>query len=456
MASPRDGTLRAWVREAAATAAEPERPWRRTEAVRAAFDVEVSDGGSVVAGAAGLTSALAGVVGADGLSAEIRVDVETWGGTREIVVQLVNTSPESHPMLKDTHLYETVLEIEGVETVPFELEQLPDAFRYDRKVPAYGINVGVESDAGRFRTTDTVAVTTRRPAYWNSPHAEPDLTFVALSSDPLPPLRELVEALGDYNDLHWSTDRLDARAAQEGWDDGLREQAARAADDVRAEQARLQAGLALLRDDDTVRQAFALMNTAIGYSSEGRGYDRWRPFQIGFLLQALPFLTAGPAHADVVDTAWFATGGGKTETYLGLLVTAALHDRMTGKSSGVTAWSRFPLRLLVAPTDAAVRRRARGCGTGAARGGHPGRTVQPRFLVGARGTPNKVVKEATDGHPDPDSEGMPDRYQVLMHCPFCRSDKISMRFDRRFWRLVHELRERALPVAGEVPPVLRR
>lgn len=418
--------------------------------------MEVSDGGSVVAGAAGLTSALAGVVGADGLSAEIRVDVETWGGTREIVVQLVNTSPESHPMLKDTHLYETVLEIEGVETVPFELEQLPDAFRYDRKVPAYGINVGVESDAGRFRTTDTVAVTTRRPAYWNSPHAEPDLTFVALASDPLPPLRELVEALGDYNDLHWSTDRLDARAAQEGWDDGLREQAARAADDVRAEQARLQAGLALLRDDDTVRQAFALMNTAIGYSSEGRGYDRWRPFQIGFLLQALPFLTAGPAHADVVDTVWFATGGGKTETYLGLLVTAALHDRMTGKSSGVTAWSRFPLRLLSLQQTQRFADALAGAERVRREAGIRGAPFSLGFLVGARGTPNKVVKEATDGHPDPDSEGMPDRYQVLMHCPFCRSDKISMRFDRRFWRLVHELRERALPVAGEVPPVLRR
>ena len=33
---------------------------------------------------------------------------------------------------------------------------------------------------------------------------------------------------------------------------------------------------------------------------------------------------------------------------------------------------------------------------------------------------------------------MPEKYQVLMHCPFCRGDTIKMRFDRRFWRLGHQ------------------
>jgi hypothetical protein len=430
--------MRAWVHDAAAT--DSGTPWRRSDVVNVETDVHIDSDGSVVAAADELARALADVVGAAGLTAEIRADVETWSGVRELVVQLVNTSPESHPGLKDTHLYETVLEIEGLDTVPFELEQLPDAFRYDRRVPAYGINVGVRGPEGvqrRFRTVDTVTVTTRRPKYWNSPSPEPDLSFGGLARDPLPALTALVEALCEYNEAHWSAARLDERAGEECWDEGLRDEAAAAAQRVLEEQQRLRAGLALLHGDDDIRRAFCLMNDAIRYSSAGRGYDRWRAFQIGFLLQALPFLEGDPAHADVVDTVWFATGGGKTETYLGLLVTAALHDRLTGKSSGITAWSRFPLRLLSLQQTQRFADALAGAERVRREAGIRGAPFSLGFLVGAKGTPNKVVKEAVDGHPDPDSDGMPDRYQVLMHCPFCRSADITMRFDRRFWRLVH-------------------
>ena len=52
--------------------------------------------------------------------------------------------PDKVPGLKDTHLYETSLEVTGLATTPFILESLPDSFRYDRRIPAYGINVGVE------------------------------------------------------------------------------------------------------------------------------------------------------------------------------------------------------------------------------------------------------------------------------------------------------------------------
>lgn len=449
-------SMRVWVREKPGAARDPAKPWRRTAEIRETVDVELAEDGSAVEGGAKLARALADATGIEGHAAEIRADVETWAGTREIVVQLVNTSPQTHPQLKDTHLYETLLEVSDLDTHPFELEQLPDAFRYDRRVPAYGINVGVEvveSSPSKFRTTDTVVVTTRRPAYWNSPRPEPDLTFANLARNPLPPLEELVHALTVYNDLHWTRERLDARSAEEGWDSGLREQAARAANEVQSEQTRLAAGLRLLREDEKIRRAFSLMNTAIGYSSEGRGYERWRAFQLGFMLQALPFLTGDSDEADFVDTVWFATGGGKTETYLGLLVTAALHDRMSGKSSGVTAWSRFPLRLLslqqmqrFADALAGAERVRRDAGI-------RGAPLSLGFLVGAGGTPNKIVKDAVDGYPDPDSDGMPGRYQVLMHCPFCRANTIEMRFDRRFWRLNHECTNDVCPWPETALPI---
>jgi len=41
-----------------------------------------------------------------------------------------------------------------------------------------------------------------------------------------------------------------------------------------------------------------------------------------------------------------SNGRGKTESYLGLIAVALLYDRLRGKTSGVCAWMRFPLRML--------------------------------------------------------------------------------------------------------------
>src|SRR5690606_9530085 len=107
--------------------------------------------------------------------------------------------------------------------------------------------------------------------------------------------------------------------------------------------------------------------------------------------------------ADVVDIVWFATGGGKTETYLGLLITAALWDRMQGKITGVTAWSRFPLRMLSlqqtqrfadALAAAEIVRREQQFG---------GEHLSLGFLVGSGATPNRIEEDPPDGSDwDPD------------------------------------------------------
>jgi hypothetical protein len=58
------------------------------------------------------------------------------------------------------------------------------------------------------------------------------------------------------------------------------------------------------------------------------------------------------------------------------------------------------------------------------------------FFVGQGATPNEIKADPKEGDCDPDllEEG---EYQVLMRCPFCRSDKVTTVFDRRQWRLNH-------------------
>lgn len=434
---------RAWIQDPK-DGPDPDHRWRRSDLVEEVVAVLVGlEGGSF--GGKQLADALA-AVGAPGLAAEVRVEVEDWHEQAELVVELVNTSPEKPTGLKDSHLYETQLEVSGLATSPFQLETLPDSFRYDRDVPAYGINVGVEvPEPGVFRTSDTVSVQTHRPDYWHGADERPDLSFAALADDPIPELDQLVDALAAYDDAHWSPAALAARQAAQGWTTSMRAEADRSAADVFAELERLRAGLELLRSDREVLRAFQLMNKAIARSAHGRGYDTWRPFQVGFLLSAIRFLVEPQEEAQYVDTVWFATGGGKTETYLGLLLTAAFHDRLTGKIVGVTAWSRFPLRLLSLQQTQRFADALAAAELVRSEEGVKGSPFSLGFLVGENGTPNKIVPKSDGDEVTPDSPGMPGKYQVLLRCPFCGHEGLTMRFDRKLWKLEHHCTEPGCP-----------
>ena len=222
------------------------------------------------------------------------------------------------------------------------------------------------------------------------------------------------------------------------------------------EVARLPRGLRLLETDDRVRRAFALANRAFDASRTSIRHTRWRPFQLGFVLANLASIVdASPdGERHVVDTLWFATGGGKTETYLLYVLTAAFHDRLRGKREGITSWGRFPLRMLslqqtqrfadVLAAAELVRRDEKIRGA-----------FSLGFFVGNNGTPNRIPTQpsrARTGLPtDPD---MPSRYQVLLRCPFCGSDELEMRFDPTRWALDHVCTApRAAPGAGRPLPL---
>ncbi len=84
----------------------------------------------------------------------------------------------------------------------------------------------------------------------------------------------------------------------------------------------------------------------------------WRPFQLAFVLLAVPSL-ADPTHPErtdpmdaIADLLWFPTGGGKTEAYLGVAAYAMALRRLQGDLGGLDAGRgvavimRYTLRLL--------------------------------------------------------------------------------------------------------------
>ena len=131
---------------------------------------------------------------------------------------------------------------------------------------------------------------------------------------------------------------------------------------------RMRKGLNLLENDETVRTAFRLSNAAIRYSQdeptipevlnrieEGIQF-KWYPFQIAFQLVNLVGMCAleeedsGREDREIIDLAWFPTGGGKTEAYLGLISMIGFYRRLRfpeiEMNPSTHVVMRYTLRLL--------------------------------------------------------------------------------------------------------------
>lgn len=130
--------------------------------------------------------------------------------------------------------------------------------------------------------------------------------------------------------------------------------------EARESAQRMRAGIALILQDETAGEAFALMNEAMrlqryrqdvarnGREAADAAIQQWRPFQMAFILMNLPDLTDPESEGrNQVDLLWFPTGGGKTEAYLGLIAYAIFLRRLRDPhAAGVSVIMRYTLRLL--------------------------------------------------------------------------------------------------------------
>ncbi len=115
---------------------------------------------------------------------------------------------------------------------------------------------------------------------------------------------------------------------------------------------RMRDAIDLLCNDEQVRLAFAFACRAMALQHSWSGYAlAWRPFQLAFLLSAIPSIadSARPDREEC-DLLWMPTAAGKTEAYLGAIAFTIGLRRLRGggdRSRGGTAViSRYTLRLL--------------------------------------------------------------------------------------------------------------
>ena len=384
-----------------------------------------------------LTSGLAVEQWAMKASLEIRTTPRPDGKVR-VGCYLRNETPETPPLTKGKGLKDAFKVVSDVcvkavvkrgKLHPIEILPVPQDYQYDRRVWAVGHNTSVRSDL------QAKAVSTAALAVYEQPRIMTreivPAKFAELESDPFGTLEAIYTAMGEYgkewkrhvldqNDL-----QLDAAALTEcgrdyaGFEDEIR---------------RFAAGIAALRADERLLTAFKASNRVFGKLASG--YDSWRLFQVVFIVTQLPALAiregvvegefpSGVKRSwkDVLDwgdVLWFRTGGGKTEAYLGLACCAMLYDRLRGKRFGVTAWLRFPLRMLsIQQLQRAMRviwetEQERKAVLGAE--ADQSAPIRLGYFVGGTTTPNSISAEYLENFTTEESR---EWLRVVPDCPAC-------------------------------------
>ncbi|MCW8916516.1 MAG: helicase-related protein, partial [Magnetovibrio sp.] len=145
--------------------------------------------------------------------------------------------------------------------------------------------------------------------------------------------------------------------------------------------------------------AWRLMNKTFERSGGGK-FTEWRLFQIAFILAHIPTLASRiPSYSSYFDAKrdeetasllYFATGGGKSEAFFGVLIFSLFLDRLRGKKFGVSALLRYPLRLLTVQQARRLFRTLVYAEIIRIEANVSGVAFQLGFWVGASNTPNRL------------------------------------------------------------------
>lgn len=208
---------------------------------------------------------------------------------------------------------------------------------------------------------------------------------------------------------------------------------------------RIAHGIALLKTDPQVFQAFKLANQAMATQQRQRARTeedkartpKWRLFQLAFVLLNLPSVADGKhPDRDVAELIFFPTGGGKTEAYLGVIAFALVLRRirrrhLPDEGLGVAIILRYTLRLLT--LDQLSRAATLICALEMMRRAAPEQLGTVRFTVGLwvgrKATANRlseVAKQIVDFKGSTTEKGSP---FPLTECPWCQTPLQKRSFD---------------------------
>ena len=260
--------------------------------------------------------------------------------------------------------------------------------------------------------------------------------------------RDLLAPIADGYE-RWISQELEAKIETLAGE--FQEAAASQIRECRASLGRMRKGIDIISTDKRAADAFSFANRAMWLqmsygewaqnNAERKKVDgsrpkeysgRWRPFQLAFFLINVESIT-DPRSTDrsTVDLLWFATGGGKTEAYLGIIAFTMAHRRLRHDTEhmryGTAVMMRYTLRLLT--LQQFHRAATLMCGCEYIRRKDPKTWGDEPFLVGlwvgSSTTPNSLGGEYGAGEAIKSARrgNLPREHSPLqlVSCPWCGS-----------------------------------
>lgn len=381
----------------------------------------------------------------------------------------------------DNFLFDTDLhiEVDDAKIQDFVIDYLNDHYKYNGDMEASGINC----EAKRNENT----ITTEHMPFFEQARTKTNdklkPKFQDLASEKsISVLKEVATAMKDYLEQEYKPAEKETQFKSEIGRKRFQEDMKFFEDEIK----RFEYGIEILEKYPTALKAFQKMNLSFYNASQSKAteksYESWRIFQLIFIVMNLPDVVS-TEYKDVisnferVEVLYFPTGGGKTETYLGLAVFTLFFDRLRGKKFGVSVMTKFPLRLLslqqiqrianILAQAELIRR------NDSEMNSSEHEEFSLGYFVGDRNTPNKLMSKGTifggqdkdllspiveeknqilKGELQLDDEELEGRkYLILSKCPYCGSKEIMIDADVQKIRLMHrcmnkECKEDILPV----------
>lgn len=289
---------------------------------------------------------------------DIVCNVKEEGNTLRFLLQMVNTTPinDKKNIGYLPKIFDAGIRVKGNEGIEFQNIPL-DYFSgsYKERNPIFAVT---ENASAKYHMERNEIRTDNIPIYYQKRLVTKDdlkeyVTFAKLIQNPIVNLNYiLLKMEEDYgrceDDFESRRSKLSSQACLK-YQNALRE--------YENEISRFHNGIKQIEYKDFVRKAFYYMNKTFQAKLDGqsRNITGWRLFQIVFIVSMIGEVIHSEyrddasltyADIDVANLLYFPTGGGKTEAFLGITVFAMFFDRLRGKTQGITAFLKYPLRLL--------------------------------------------------------------------------------------------------------------
>lgn len=377
------------------------------------------------------------------------------------LLQMVNKTPINNNSNIGylPQIFDAGINVIGNDQVEFQDIKL-DYFKngYKEHPPVY---VVAENTSAAYHPENNSICTDNIPRYYQFRLKTKDeltsyIEFEKLIKDPVGNLTHIYrEMKSDYEKCvhEFNSTHFESFNAKERFREALEE--------YENEIGRFKKGIEQIEYRDYVKKAFVYMNKTFmtQLSKNQKVYSGWRLFQIVFIVSLICEMirseykddrSISEADIETANLLYFPTGGGKTEAFLGACVFNMFFDRLRGKNDGITAFLKYPLRLLAVQQLERVLTIVMKANV--VRESVPELSnktpFQVGFFVGKSNTPNKIdafeqlssrgeKNKTKDLILESDSETLNEYYRFIDTCPYCGEKHVNLRFNRETWRLEH-------------------